>query len=89
MPGVRDKIIINDSQFEAGAQTMRKALEAAQLLATEAEHAGKQKECHQAFTAKQEAVCEKLDKAVNKAVADQWALVDEMRRWLDGELGLN
>lgn len=89
MPGARDKIIINDIQFDAGAQAMKKALEAGKLMASEIENYGFQKQAHQTFTTKQEAICDHLHKSLDKAAADQWELNDAMRKWLDEQLGLN
>lgn len=94
MPSVIDKIRINRINLGGDTSQLNAAFLAAETEAAaigeyEDRCPGITKLAHQTFTARQEAICKKIHKSISDAVADERQLTEEMRVWLDDQLGYN
>ena len=89
MPGVIDKIRLNGGCFAGDVAAFTKALEGAEMLASEMQADKKIFKAAQRFVAERVTICEKLDKTMAEVIVAQRELNDRMRVWLDDQLGLN
>lgn len=94
MPRVIDKLLLNHRNADADAYTLDSAFEAGIVIAKEFEqfdsqHPGLANKAHRLFTPQQEAICEAHAKYMADSIAAQRKLNDDMRRWLDNQLGAN
>lgn len=101
MPRMMDKIILNDSNFQADAFSLRRAFEVSHLVSEEIIGIGKTvspvagdgivgndllKRDAEAHLSEQESICEAIHSAMADAITRQRALNEKRRKWLDTEL---
>jgi len=89
MPGVRDKILIDEDSEIGGHVAIMMAFKSAKRLAKEIQAANLLAKAQPLFLAEQESICNDLRAARAAAFKRQDALNEKMRKWLDDEIGLN